>query len=105
MLPVRGRVVKGSGALIAGADQRNVGAVRLLLGDGEKTAYLNLEEMEEYGAYDGSTMDAIGTALYVAARGGNESIADATRDKGASTGFRDRKGILTADLAKGRRRD
>lgn len=39
--------MKGSGALIAGVNQGNVGAVRLLLGHGEKTAYLNSEEYED----------------------------------------------------------
>jgi len=65
--------VKGSGALIAGADQANVGAVRLLLGHGEKTAYLNLEEVEECGAYDGGCWMISGSRC-VWLRGGKSRV-------------------------------
>ncbi len=47
-------------------------------------------------------LDDIGIALCVAARWEIEGVVDALTDKGASTGFIDRKEILTADFAKGR---
>ncbi|KAF6229667.1 hypothetical protein HO173_011313 [Letharia columbiana] len=59
LLLARGTVVKGTGALIAAAEHGNLGAVRLLLKHGKRTGDLDLEETEEYGAYDQRKLDGV----------------------------------------------
>ena len=95
----RGTVVKGTGALIAAAEHGQLGAVGLLLEHGERTGDLNLNEVEEYGAYDDRKPDEQGTALYKAATKGHAGIVDILLDKGANTSFKDAKGRSTADAA------
>lgn len=98
LLLARGTVVKGTGALIAAAEHGNVGAVNVLL----ECRDVALEEVEEYGGYDGRKLDDQGTALYKAAAGGHLEIVDILLRKGADAGFKDRKGRSVADVAEER---
>ena len=98
LLLARGAMVKGTGALVAAAEHGNREAIELLL---EKED-ADLEEVEEYGAYDGRKLDGMGTALYKAAAEGHADIVDLLLKKGAKAGFRDRKGRSVAEIAKGK---
>lgn len=99
LLLARGTVVKGTGALIAAAEHGNVGAVNVLLEHEGKNGDLDLEETEDYGAYDHRKLDDRGTALYGAAADGYSEIVDILLQNGADPGFRDRRGRSVADVA------
>ena len=98
LLLARGTVVKGTGSLIAAAEHGNLGAVKLLLENKD----VDLEEVEDYGAYDGRKLDDQGTALYKAAAEGHLEIIDVLLSQGANGRFRDRKGRSVADVAEAR---
>ena len=92
----RGTVVKGTGALIAAAEHGNLGAVKLLL---EKSD-VDLEEVEEYGAYyDKEREMNLGTALYAAAKEGHGEVVDVLLEKRANVHFKTQKGRSSADIA------
>ncbi|KAL8824371.1 MAG: hypothetical protein Q9170_008183, partial [Blastenia crenularia] len=98
LLLSHGANVKGTGALIAAAEHRNVEAVKMILEmRGEE---VDLEEVEEYGTYDGRKLDDMGTALYKVAAVGCVEIVDILLQKGASREFRDRMGRRPADVAR-----
>ena len=98
LLLERGAVVKREGALIAAAEHGNLGAIELLLGNGD----VDLEEVVEYGDYDSRKLNEQETALYKAAAKGYGDIVDFLLRKGADVGFRDRKGRSVADVAEER---
>ena len=98
LLLERGAVAKREGALIAAAEHGNLGAIELLLGNGD----MDLEEVVEYGDYDSRKLNDQGTALYKAAAKGHGNIVDFLLKKGADAGFRDRKGRSVADVAEER---
>ena len=58
----------------------NLKAVKVILEMGGEQ--LDMEEVEEYGAYDGRKADAMGTALYKAAAGGYLEIVNALLNRG-----------------------
>lgn len=92
----KGAVVKGTGALIAAAEHGNLAAVELLL----ESADVDLEEVEEYGAYVNKEKEEnLGTALYVAAKEGHAGIVNVLLDKGANVQFKTQKGRSPADIA------
>ena len=99
LLLARGTVIKGTGALIAAAENGNIGAVKLLLEHGEKTGDLALEETEEWGGYDDRKLDDQGPALYKAAANGYLAIVELLLEKGADPTHGDRVGGYPADIA------
>lgn len=99
LLLARGTVVKGTGALIAAAENGNIGAVKLLLEHGEKIGDLALEEIEEWGSYDDRKLDDQGPALYKAAANGHPAIVELLLEKGADPTHGDRTGRSPADIA------
>ena len=99
LLLTRGTVIKGTGALIAAAENGNIGAVKLLLKHGEKTGDLALEETEEWGGYDDRKLNDQGPALYKAAANGYLAIVDLLLEKGADPTHGDRVGGYPADIA------
>ncbi|KAG6985272.1 hypothetical protein G7Y79_00146g102150 [Physcia stellaris] len=83
LLLERGAVVKGSGALIAATESD-----------------VDVEEVEEYGAYYDKEKEAgLGTALYAAAKGGREEIVHVLFGKGANVHFRTKTGVSPAEIA------
>ncbi|KAL2049315.1 hypothetical protein ABVK25_010412 [Lepraria finkii] len=98
LLLERGAVVKREGALIAAAEHGNLGAIELLLGNGD----VDLEEVVEYRDYDSRKLNDQRTALYKAATNGDGDTVDFFPKKGADAGFRDRKGRSVADMAEER---
>ena len=99
LLLARGTVIKGTGALIAAAENGNIGAVKLLLEHGEKTGDLALEEIEGWGGYDDRKLDDQGPALYKAAASGYLVIVEVLLEKGADPTHGDRAGRSPADIA------
>ena len=96
LLLERGAVVKGSGALIAAAEHGNLDAVRVLL----EMADVDMEEVEDYGAYYDKEKEAgLGTALYAAAKEGQEEIVHVLLQKGAHVHFKTETGISPAEIA------
>lgn len=99
LLLARGTVIKGTGALIAAAENGNIGAVKLLLEHGAKTGDLALEEVEEWGGYDDRKLVDQGPALYKAAAKGYLAIVELLLEKGADPTHGDRVGGYPADIA------
>ncbi|KAL8762798.1 MAG: hypothetical protein Q9184_001280 [Pyrenodesmia sp. 2 TL-2023] len=93
-----GASVKGTGGLIAAAEVGNVKAVKMILE--LRREEVDLEEVEEYGAYDGRKLDDMGTALYKAAAAGCVEIVDVLIKRGANREFRDRTGRSVVDVAR-----
>ncbi|KAL8717312.1 MAG: hypothetical protein Q9225_005429 [Loekoesia sp. 1 TL-2023] len=93
-----GAIVKRTGALIAAAEHGNLKAVEMILN--MRSEEVDLEEVEEYGAYDERKLDDMGTALYKAAAGGWVEIVDILLRKGADREFRDCKGRSVTDVAR-----
>lgn len=98
LLLARGAGLKKTGALIAAAEHGKLEAVELLVGNED----VDLEEVEEYGDWDGRKQDDMGTALYKAAAEGHVQIVEFLLKKGADPGFKDRKGRSVGDVARGR---
>ena len=96
LLLERGVVVRGSGALIAAAECGNGEAVRVLL----EKADVDVEEVEEYGAYYDKEKEAgLGTALYAAAKEGREEIVHVLLGRGANVLFKTKTGVSPAEIA------
>ncbi|KAI4184535.1 MAG: hypothetical protein LQ346_006096 [Caloplaca aetnensis] len=93
-----GALVKGTGALIAAAEVGNTKAVEMILE--MRGGEVDLEEVEEYGTYDGRKLDDMGTALYKAAAGGWVDIVDVLLRRGANREYRDRRGRSVVDVAR-----
>lgn len=82
-----GAEIRGGGALIAAAEHGNLDATRLLV---ERGAVL--EEVEEYGMWDGRKVDDMGTALYKAAAKGKLHVVRFLIERGANKHFKDKLG-------------
>ncbi len=98
LLLAGGAVVKETGALVAAAEHGNLEALKLLVTKEDA----DLEEVEEYGNWNGRKQDDAGTALYKAAAEGHADIVAFLLEKGANAGFKDGKGRSVAEVAEER---
>lgn len=99
LLLARGTIVKGTGSLIAAAENGNLEALRLLVEHELKNGACDLEEVQEYGVEDSRKLNDQGTALYKSAAQGHLKVVDFLLEKGADPKFRDRKGRSVMDIA------
>ena len=86
--------MKGTGALIAAAEHGDLGAVKILLKQGEKNGDLGLKEIEEYGVYDPKKLDDQRTALYNAAAEGTLGDGKDLAPKGSRSKILRWKGLV-----------